>query len=155
MILEALHQVLRHVQSGFVVKALAGIAIHLSAGVLNPSSDFLSSFAGKLSFKARSREIEIESETEVPAVDGVVKRKAPEEEPLALAEVHIDDGLGQELVQVLAVGVHLFLRVNVLEQLGVVPPVGASLHHDGVRLELFNELLGSLGQHGAVVHCAD
>ena len=58
-------------------------------------------------------------------------------------------------VQIRAVLVHLLLRVNVLEKLGVVPPILVRLDHDCVGLDLFDQLLRSLCEHRRLVGSPD
>lgn len=41
-----------------------------------------------------------------------------------------------------------FLRINISQHLGCLPPFWACLDHDGVWLDILNEFLGSLSEHG-------
>ena len=43
------------------------------------------------------------------------------------------------------------LRINVLEELGSLPPLLVGLDQHGIRLDLLNEFLGSLGKHSRLV----
>ena len=45
----------------------------------------------------------------------------------------------------------LTLRINVLEELGSLPPLLVGLDQHGIRLDLLNEFLGSLGKHSRLV----
>ena len=51
------------------------------------------------------------------------------------------------LIQILAIRVKLFLRVNILQHLCSVPPLLISLYHNSIWLDFLNELLSSLSKH--------
>jgi hypothetical protein len=55
------------------------------------------------------------------------------------------------LVEILVVAGKLLLGVDVLKHLCGVPPLLVGLNKNGVRLDLLNELLSSLGQHGRLI----
>jgi len=83
----------------------------------------------------------------MPLEEPRVEVETGHKQPLSVAEVEVDFVPSGSLHQRVTVIVHLFLRVNVLQQFGVIPPVLVSLNHDGVGLNLFDELLSTLGKH--------
>ena len=54
-------------------------------------------------------------------------------------------------IKIGTVGVHLLLTFNILEEFGVVPPLRGCLNDNSVWLELLDEFLSALCQHGRLV----
>ena len=114
---------------------------------------FGSLLTGILDLEARSDKVERNLEVMIEETHVHVE-PAPEEEgpdwvPDAERLEH------RVLVQMLSVVVQLLLRVDILKNLCSVPPLSISLHHDSVRLDLLDELLGPLGEHVRLVARAD
>lgn len=57
-----------------------------------------------------------------------------------------------DCTEVLLIIIEFFLRVHILKFLGSSPPFGRGLYYDGIGLEILDELLGSVGKHGALIH---
>jgi hypothetical protein len=51
----------------------------------------------------------------------------------------------------LIIVLEFLLGINVLKQLGGVPPLSIGLDHNSIRLNLLNQLLSSLGEHRGLV----
>lgn len=51
----------------------------------------------------------------------------------------------------LIIVLEFLLGINILKQLGGVPPLSIGLDHNSIRLNLLNQLLSSLGEHRGLV----
>lgn len=147
----ALHDVVREVHAGFVIKSLPGSAIKFTAEESSLSSNLSSSFTSVLDLKSRAEESKVRSEAEVPLEKSIVNCKSGEEDVLATSEVPSKVSSVGVLVEVGSVFVELFLRVDVLHSAGSGPPFRAGLHENVVGLQFLDELLGALGEHCRLV----
>jgi len=151
VVLPSLKNEVRSVHTSLVVKTLPGRCVHLGSSKHQFSSNLLSSFAGKFSFKTRLPEVEIEAKSEMPVEESFVNGKTSKENPFTIIEVHIDVWLVDIGVELAAVLVHFLLWVNVVEEFGGLPPVITSLNNDCIGFDFFNKFFSALGQHGGVV----
>ena len=76
-----------------------------------------------------------------------VEPYSSEEEPLSVAPVIVDVLIVIVFVQIASIRSHFFLRVDIFEHLGALPPLITGLNHDSVRPDLLDELLCPLRKH--------
>lgn len=132
-------------------EALPAKLVKLRSHELKLSIDFLSSFTGELELETGTQRSEMTAEAEVPPEKPVVEAKSHKGKPFTIAVVVIIGlhvGVAVELARVL---VHLVLGVDIFQKTGVAPPLGGSLHKNGVWLELLDEFLGALSEHVRLV----
>ena len=121
MILNALEYVMRYVHSSLMIQSVSCECVHLWSKVFHICADLLSCLESILDFDTRKPEFEVEAEAEVHFKGGPVKCPTREEDELSGAPVVLEP-VALILVQVVVISVQLFLRVHILEELGLVPP---------------------------------
>ena len=147
MILEPLDKVIWQIHARLVHHSLPGRLIKLRPHELKRRANFFGSFAGEFDFEAGTQGLELVGELKVPSEPIIVESKSQQAKPFAIAVIVVEGGHVRVLVQAACVLVHLGLRVHVLEQACIVPPVSRRLHQDSVWLDLFNQFLCPLRKH--------
>lgn len=91
----------------------------------------------------------------MPLEDKGVNPESCKEEPPALTKVHIKFRLAQICFQLISISVHFFLRVDILELTGTIPPLLASLYNDSIGFEFFNKFFSTLCEKSTLIACSN
>jgi hypothetical protein len=118
---ETAPEIVRYHHASLVEETLCGVTVHLGAEELELGTDLFGGLTSKLDLKAWEPESEVATEAEMELEGLVVEGPASKEDELSGVPV-VFEPFVSTLVEVALVPVELFLRVNILEKLGLIPP---------------------------------
>ena len=139
------------VVAGLVEEALPGLLAELSTEEVDGNTLFLSSLTSHLDLETGQKPVVVAGHLEVKLKQSQVDVPAGPEDGRTRRVPDVDRLHVDVLLQVLVVVVHLLLRIHVLQHLGGLPPAIVGHDHHSLRLDLLDELLSALGQHGGRV----
>lgn len=120
-VLEALHEVVRHVHSRLVVQTIGRHSVQLVPEEVELCADLLSCLTSILDLDAREPEFEVEAESVVELEGVPVEGPSREEDELSEAPIVLEP-VRSILVQVFVISVQFLLGVHELQKLGLRPP---------------------------------
>lgn len=143
---------MRRVHAFLVIKALPGFLARFRSEEVSLSTDFLSLLTSELDLEAGCPRRIIVRNAEVPTCEEGIHLKSEPLQRRSSRVPNVERLHGSVFVKVRIVARHLLLRVNVLQELCSLPPLLVCLNHDGIRLDLLDQLLRSLREHSRRVH---
>ena len=131
-------------------QSLASVRIQLGSEVSDVGTNLLGSLASVFDLEA-GQVVPDALQSKELVEERAIESKSKHLEPGAARPPHVTFTLAQVSLQSVVVLAHFLLILNVAHLAGSLPPVRGRLHHNGVGLQLLNELLGALGKHGGLV----
>jgi hypothetical protein len=153
--LEALNKVINQVHSGLVGKLHPGLVVEFTTKEMNFSTNPLSGLTSVLDFETWSFESKVVAKAEEASKQSSIHAPSKHLKPVATWVPNVALWLAKVASESAGILIHLLLRVNILQQLGAIPPLLTCLQNDSVRLQLFDELFGPVCEHRALVAGAD
>lgn len=142
------------VESGLVEHGLPGLFVELIAQVLNLSSCVLCCLACVFNLNSFSNGRVLEAPVVMKLHEFVIDPHSGEEDELsnrvkAILFEAVEEG------EVILVGIHFFLRLNMSEFAGEGPPFLRGLDDHSVGLHLLDEFLSPKSEHVGDIHCSN